>query len=456
MTTIAPQLLDPGSTTRVKQMISTMLKDISKPRQDLLAVMLVGSVSGLITYWLAHQIPANLYNFFDVWFQADLPLQFQRAAYPVHQAHYTKLHPLFSLVVFPVAAVFRLIPGVDVIESIRLLVSLVAGVWSGVLFLVVRNMGCRLLDASLLTCVAIVSATSLFWGTILETCQFAALGFLLTFWVALVSESRPVSPIWYVVANVVALGFTITNWLTSIIATLIYKTWRPALGILSATVGLVLVLYVIKGLILPVGSATMPPAAQASLTPTSTASSESPVQKTRLKFLTVPSPERIGQVLGAAIAHTMVMPEVMPEITKLPHANSPELLSIQRSRPGSGSVLGGVAVGLWTAILGLGVWNFFKVDRNPRFKLVLGASVVTQLGLFILFGEETFLYAPNFLALLLPVAALSTIGQTRKVALGLILCLLLSAGLNNFWQFQKTTALLNQAQYNALASRSSF
>jgi hypothetical protein len=444
-------------------MISSMLKDISNPRQDLLAAGLIAGLSGLITYWLAHQIPANLYNFFDVWFQADLPLQFQRAAYPIHQAHYTKLHPLFSLVVFPVAGVFRLIPGVDVIESIRLLVSLLAMIWCGVLFLVLRRMGCHRLDAILLTCVAIISATSLFWWTILETCQFAAFGFLLTFWAALVSESHPVSPVWYVMANGVTLGFTVTNWLTGIIATLLYKAWKPALGILTATVGLVLALYVIKGLILPVGSSTslpsVPSAAQSSsLTLTSpvltntTPVAESPVGKTRLKFLTIPSPERIGQVLGAVVAHTMVI----PEITKLPHPNSPNLLSVQRSRPGSGSLWGGVAVGLWTAILGLGVWNFFKVDRYPRFKLLLGASFVTQLGLFILFGEETFLYAPNFLALLMPFAALSTIGHTRKVALALIMGLLLSAGFNNFWQFQKATVLLNQTEYSAVVSRSPF
>ncbi|MGV0026192.1 hypothetical protein [Phormidesmis priestleyi] len=435
-------------------MIPSMLKNISKTRPDLLAAILIACVSGLITYWLAHQIPSNLYNLFDVWFQADLPLQFQRAAHRIHQAHYTKIHPLFSLVVFPVARFFRLIPGVDVIESIRLLVSLVAMMWCGILFLVLRRMGCRRLDVILLTCVAIVSATSLFWWTILETCQFAAFGFLLTFWIALLAESRPVSSVWYVVANVLTLGFTITNWLAGLIATLVYKPWKQALGILAAAVSLVMVLYVIKGVILPVGTSdSLQPALTAQspspiLTITASPSvSESPVGKTRLKFLTIPSPERIGQVLGAAIAHTMVM----PDITKVPEANSPHLLSVQRSRPGSASLLGRIAVGLWTTILGLGVWNFFKVDR-PRFKIVLGATLVTQLGLFILFGEETFLYAPNFLALLMPFAALSTIGQTRKVALSLIICLLLSTGFNNFWQFQKATALLSQPEYSAVGS----
>jgi hypothetical protein len=433
-----------------------MLKNISKSRPDLLAAVLITGVSGLITDWRAHQIPSNLYDLFDVWFQADLPLQFQRAAYPIHQAHYTKLHPLFSLVVFPVTGVFRLIPGVDAIESIRLLVSLIAAMWCGVLFLVLRRIGCRRLDAVLLTCVAIVSATALFWWTILETCQFAAFGFLLTFWVALLAESRSVSSVWYVVANGLTLGFTVTNWLAGIITTLVYKPWKQALGILAAALSLVLVLYGIKGMVLPVGTSTsLLPVPLTAQTPsiltntvlTSAASSsalESPVGKTRLKFLTLPSPERIGQVLGAAIAHTMVM----PDITKVPEVNSPHLLSVQRSRPG-GSFLGGVAVGLWTAILGLGLWNFFRVDR-PRFKIVLGATFVTQLGLFILFGEETFLYAPNFLALLMPFVALSTIGQTRKIALGLIVCLLLSAGFNNFWQFQKTTTLLSQAEYRVV------
>jgi hypothetical protein len=79
------------------------------------------------------------------------------------------------------------------------------------------------------------------------------------------------------------------------------------------------------------------------------------------------------------------------------------------------------------------------LKQHPKFRLVLGLTLLGQLGLHILYGNETFLYALHFAPLLILLAALSTLTRARLLGLLLAVMLLLTAGIDNSEQFQQAT-----------------
>ena len=78
-------------------------------------------------------------------------------------------------------------------------------------------------------------------------------------------------------------------------------------------------------------------------------------------------------------------------------------------------MLGIVGVILWSLLLGLGLWALLSTKR-PRRSVWRLASLLGQLGLHTLYGDETFLYSLHFLPLLITVAALSTLTHLRVPA----------------------------------------
>jgi hypothetical protein len=119
-------------------------------------------------------------------------------------------------------------------------------------------------------------------------------------------------------------------------------------------------------------------------------------------------------------------------------------MTTQASIPGSGSLWGTIAVVLWTALLGLGLWGLFSVKQHPKLRLVLGLTLLGQLLLHTLYGSETFLYALHLAPLLVMLAAFSLLTRARPLALVLAAMLVLTAGVNNSLQFQKATDLLEK------------
>ena len=103
----------------------------------------------------------------------------------------------------------------------------------------------------------------------------------------------------------------------------------------------------------------------------------------------------------------------------------------QASSPGSGSFWGACAVGLWIALLGLGLWGFFSSKKHTKFRIVLGFSLLGQLALHLVYGNETFLYSLHFLPLLIILAAFSVLTSTRLIALILAGILVICTGINN-------------------------
>ena len=128
---------------------------------------------------------------------------------------------------------------------------------------------------------------------------------------------------------------------------------------------------------------------------------------------------------------------VMPAIQLVENREHPEypFMVTQVSSPGSGSWWGAVAVGLWMALLALGLWGFFASKKHTKLRLVLGLSLLGQIGLHLVYGDETFLYSLHFLPLLIVLSAFSTLTRARLASLVLAGILLITLGINNGLQF---------------------
>jgi hypothetical protein len=105
--------------------------------------------------------------------------------------------------------------------------------------------------------------------------------------------------------------------------------------------------------------------------------------------------------------------------------------------------LGGIAIVAWTGLLLLGLWSFFTIKQHNKLRIVLGLTLLAQIFLHSIYGVgETFIYTLHFVPLLLTLAAFSLLTRFRLVSLGLVVVLIISAGITNRLQFNQVTAIL--------------
>jgi hypothetical protein len=73
---------------------------------------------------------------------------------------------------------------------------------------------------------------------------------------------------------------------------------------------------------------------------------------------------------------------------------------------------------------------------------MLALSIAGQVALHIVFGNETFLYALDWVPLFVTAAALASLGRPRWIVLTLAAIFAVTAGIHNAQQLQATLALL--------------
>ena len=73
---------------------------------------------------------------------------------------------------------------------------------------------------------------------------------------------------------------------------------------------------------------------------------------------------------------------------------------------------------------------------------MLALSIAGQVGLHIVYGNETFLYALDWIPLFVTAAALATLTRMRWIVLALAAVFTVTAGIHNAHSLQATFALL--------------
>ena len=397
--------------------------------QDIAFIVAIAAIAGLISYIGAHAINPVLTwdkQTTDTWFNNDTTRSFEdMAVYEVD--HYrTNLHPLFVMLTMPFVYALRDL-SLDAVTAVRVVLAANTSIWFGVLFITLRLIGCRRFDATLISILAAVSAASVFWFTIPETYPFGSTTMLLVPALVALAEYQKLSPVWYVLVGVLTLGITITNWMVAIFAAFVKFRPKPAVLITIGSFVIVSALVLVQKAVIPAFNAGF-------LRLWSNATSEA-------GSTGVLSGEFGGPMtsIKCVIFDTMVMPAI--KLVKSMHGFPAwPSMTVQWSSPGSGSIWGAIAVVVWIALLSLGIWGLFSIRQHRAFRLVLGLSLLGQIILEAVYGDERFPHATHMLPFLILVAALSTLTKARVLALVLTGALILTAGVNNFLLFEQARA----------------
>ena len=264
----------------------------------------------------------------------------------------------------------------------------------------------------------------MFWLPVPNSYTWGSLSIMMAFAVLLLAEQRTVGATLYVVASAFTLSITVTNWMAGLLTVLARWPFRQAVQLSINALCLVVLLWGAQKFIFPSAEFFIGSRKEAT-------------------WIHHPQSGDMQNIASSFVFHTLIAPamrfidddgyiQLGDDSFRLS-----QRLAFQFSSPGSAGPLGLVAVCLWSALLMNGLWRLVTLDRQLRFRLVLAALLVFELSLHMVYGEETFTYALNFIPLLIAVAALGALSPGRPVVLVLAGLLALCAGINNWQQFRQ-------------------
>jgi hypothetical protein len=413
--------------------LDRILNLVSQNWPDVLIIFVLATAMSIAVYLGSQQIhPVFLSSvkysdgdqFGDIWFEGDLPRVFSNMTDRVSNHFRTQVHPLFSITAYPIVFIVTKIFGLAPIMAVRVVMSAVASLWLTALFILLRLIGCLRLDAALFSILSTTSAAAMCWFIVPETYSFGSLTILIALCFAAITEYYQFSSLWYVGASALTLSMTTTNWMTGILIAIINFPRKKALQVTVNAFSMVVLLWSVQKFLFASAVFFLG-------------------ERGEKKFIFRSDSGGPLNVLKSFVSHTMIMPSinVINDRYQPPHV---PVLSTQFAAPGSGSLWGMVAVVLWTALLGLGIWGFFSYKQHLKLRIVIALTMLGHLLLHCIYGEETFLYSLHFLPVLIILAAFSVFTRARIVALFITTLLILTVGVNNYGQLNKALNLVEQ------------
>ena len=354
---------------------------------DWLIVLLLASIAAVFVSWLNQQLAPAVYRHNDVWFQADLKRTLSNMVSTQSDHYRTNVHPIFSLTSHSAVAVLRRFwSGTDV-ESAMRVAALIAAAWAAGIYALGRLLGASRIEAAVFALVGITSASFVYWFSVPETYAWGSLTILGVLLVAARTSEAPPRDGMLVAASAASLSMTVTNWMAGLFLAFFTRSRKSAVRISLMALALVAVLAIVQKVLFPTSN---------------------------LFFLgSTEEADYVG--LGHSGGAWRELPVLflasmtMPAQRTLAPAKPPDwmLLSIQDSSPGSASPYGPLALVLWVALLCGGAYGLVAAyfeGRHRTYARVLGATLLGQVGLHLVYGEETFLYVAHQAPLLLGIA----------------------------------------------------
>jgi len=339
------------------------------------------------------------YYFHDVYFNADLSQRYENLVVPGSNLFRIRLHPLYPLLAMSWT---RGLVGLGLAPEavVQGYVTLVGLVWIALFYGVLRGFGRSPLVAFGYTLLAATSAAALAWLPIAETYALGSITMLFAFGLLARDQTRRVPDAAWVLAVVLGVSVTLTNVMAPALCTLVARGIRRAAFIGALAVGVTLGLSSLQQVFIPEAEHVVANADRNDFR--------------EKRFILHPLAGGPTRVLSVLFAHGTAMPET----TRIPHpwkdaltkANpdrpvSPVILSVQHTAVGAGRVVGRLAVAGWLVLFGLGVLGLLRARGLGWGRLAIGGTVVGQLVLHVLYGEESFLYALHVTPLLVLVAS---------------------------------------------------
>ena len=346
----------------------------------------------------------------NTWFQSD-GLRVFKDMTEFEADHYRDaVHPLFSISSIPITNLIKYLLNLSSLQSVIIYNSILFAISSALLFIVVRSIGCRVLDSLLLVTVFLTSAASIFWFTIPETFPLGCVSILCCL---LVLAQNPKRDCYFVGAGVLTLGVTVTNWSAALIATVASRS--PRQFALISLISLVLVAF---GSL--VARAVFP----------------HPGYPFFLLKGLLREREYVGHSDSGSVLDRLGGEFISPLIAPTFNQPTSTTLSFQSTIPQT--VLDGnlpYTMAL-LALLVILVAAALQIIKHPdRFSISLCAILSGQVILHLWYGEETFLYALHFAPLLVVVCAHAVRKRSNMVIRAAMIVLIFAGTYNNVSRF---------------------
>ncbi len=401
-------------------------------RLNLFIGLILAIIASVIAYYCAELIGPELFAigpYGDTWFDSDVAAYYKTIANhqdsTLHKRTYK--HPLLSLAFCLPIYLLQAIH-VPSLVAVRIVIAGIAAVWLVSLFGCLRLMSCRLLEAVLLSLLGLLSAAGLFWLTVLESFGLGSIGLIWALALVALAETRRLAGGWGVVISLATLSITVTNWIFGLVAVALAYTWKQMIWVNGVAL---LIFAVLVGAQQQLFGSALPLS----------------IPTKELRYFLSAEAGGPWNVIQAFVCHTIVMPAI--QVIQHPRTGLP-MMTVQFSAPGAGHGWGAIAVGLWLGLVTLGLWQLFTLKAHRQLRLMIGISLLGQLGLHLVYtGRETFLYSLHFLPFWLGLVALGGLDTKhhlrRRLFITLLIALLIAGGINNLTQFAEARAFYHGA-----------
>ena len=132
-------------------------------RMDWLVAALLTLSVGVACLLIADTIPSFLLHSMDFWFEADTVREVSNMTSATDDHSRTSVHPLFSILTFIPVYLMKHALTIPPLRAVLHVTSIMGGLWVGTLYLLLRLLGCRKLDAFVFTILGLSSASAMFW-----------------------------------------------------------------------------------------------------------------------------------------------------------------------------------------------------------------------------------------------------------------------------------------------------
>ena len=375
-------------------------------RIDLLSLLLLSLVSFCFSLFLSDTFPELIYKVWNLWFSSGTPRVFSNIRPDVNSVMRVHTHPLFSVIIKPVALLFSLV-GIGTLNFCRFLLAFSGAVTTGALFSILRSCRLSTFSSFLGSAVFICSGAFVFWWSVLETFPIGAAVITLVFF--FISANLKSKALW-VLATPLTFGLTVTNWVVCIIGVFQLFNRKKSIYILASGILLSAFLFILQ--------------TQYLISPTFELVDK--VVKEQ-RFLIYPkNVENIPMFAEIYIKRALVFCS-SPAVVAQGRLEDVQVSDHEGVAYGffDYSRIGWLAVVCWFSLLLRGASNLFKSVENPRLARTLFCFLSFEFILHLFYGDSPFLYCAHYATGLVIVASCSLEGRHSRVfqVIALVFCI---------------------------------
>lgn len=407
--------------TNLTKVIIVWLKSIKKRQiTDSAAVLVISSISIFISLTLSAKCPDILYEEYNIWFGADINRVFSNIAnYDSINLVRAHLHPIFSLLIFPIVQFLKFF-GISSLGAAYFLVSLSGALVSSLIYITLRYQAIPILSCLLGSFVFLCSGAFIFWWSVIETFPIGAATISIVF----VMLSMKIRTKWiWILGTALTLSMTITNWIVGILGAAFTFNRIKAIKILSIGFVSVLLLYIVQSFVFLDSKPSDPRAEFVAESvylqgPKSTAELPQYFLKytaRTIDFLTSP----------AVVRRSKINVNIKQSNFEL------DLVRL-------------VSTSCWLLLFFVGLRKVLRSAKKSTFTKVLLSFVLFQFLLHLFYGDNPFLYSAHYFPALIIIASYSLYGKHEKVFQLVAFVFCVTALYSNIGNFNHAMLLLQK------------